>query len=209
MLKEPLVDSTERNKNPIIRNGISINGVSSILPRYSFFRSFFFIYLSLILDCFLCYPTLQSYQTAKILPFSQNPNSDSAPTILYAGKSLFIMTTTSLSINLSLSPPPFSTSAAVATTTSFYEAPSSLRFPHSRSLTSNPRSLFCEIFRFRCLEGSLRNKGSGFLSVKANNMTIAEVRPEDGEEDSPPLLDPETNSKPRRIALFVEPSPFA
>ena len=55
----------------------------------------------------------------------------------------------------------------------------------------------------------MRNKGSGFLSVKANNMTIAEVRPEDGEEDSPPLLDPETNSKPRRIALFVEPSPFA
>lgn len=40
-------------------------------------------------------------------------------------------------------------------------------------------------------------------------MTIAEVRPEDGEDDSPPLLDPEINSKPRRIALFIEPSPFA
>ena len=40
-------------------------------------------------------------------------------------------------------------------------------------------------------------------------MTIAEVRAEDGEEDSPPLLDPDTISKPRRIALFVEPSPFA
>ncbi|XP_022950331.1 sulfoquinovosyl transferase SQD2-like isoform X1 [Cucurbita moschata] len=40
-------------------------------------------------------------------------------------------------------------------------------------------------------------------------MTIAEVRPEDGEDDSPPLLDPEINSIPRRIALFIEPSPFA
>ncbi|KAG6596357.1 Sulfoquinovosyl transferase SQD2, partial [Cucurbita argyrosperma subsp. sororia] len=40
-------------------------------------------------------------------------------------------------------------------------------------------------------------------------MTIAEVRPEDGEDDIPPLLDPEINSKPRRIALFIEPSPFA
>lgn len=119
------------------------------------------------------------------------------------------MTTTSLSINLSLSPPPFSSAAAVATTTSFYEAPSSLRFPHFRSSTSNPRSLFCEISRFRCLEGLERNRGSGIFSVKANKMTIAEVRPEDGEEDCPPLLDPETNSKPRRIALFVEPSPFA
>ncbi|KAA0044155.1 sulfoquinovosyl transferase SQD2 [Cucumis melo var. makuwa] len=119
------------------------------------------------------------------------------------------MTSTSLSINLSLSPPPFSTSAAVATTTSFYEAPSSLRFPHFRSLASNPTSSFCEISRFTCLKSSFRSRGRGILSVKANKMTIAEVRPEDGEEDSPPLLDPETNSKPRRIALFVEPSPFA
>ncbi|KGN59044.2 hypothetical protein Csa_002616 [Cucumis sativus] len=119
------------------------------------------------------------------------------------------MTSTSLSINLSLSPPPFSTSAAVATTISFYEAPSSLRFPHFRSLTSNPTSSFCDISRFTCLKSSFRSRGRGILSVKANKMTIAEVRPEDGEEDSPPLLDPETNSKPRRIALFVEPSPFA
>ncbi|KAG6580488.1 Sulfoquinovosyl transferase SQD2, partial [Cucurbita argyrosperma subsp. sororia] len=112
------------------------------------------------------------------------------------------MTTTLLSINLSLFPPPLSTSAAAATTTSFYEPPSSLGFHHSRSSTSKPRSLFCEIVR-------LRKRGSGILSVKANRMTIAEVRGEDGEEDSPPLFDPDTISKPRRIALFVEPSPFA
>ncbi|KAF2288553.1 hypothetical protein GH714_008479 [Hevea brasiliensis] len=39
-------------------------------------------------------------------------------------------------------------------------------------------------------------------------MTITEVREEEG-ENSPLLLDSETNSRPRRIALFVEPSPFA
>ncbi|EXB89938.1 GDP-mannose-dependent alpha-mannosyltransferase [Morus notabilis] len=39
-------------------------------------------------------------------------------------------------------------------------------------------------------------------------MTITEVRPEE-EEEGPPLLDTENNSSPRRIALFVEPSPFA
>ncbi|KAF3449706.1 hypothetical protein FNV43_RR10437 [Rhamnella rubrinervis] len=40
-------------------------------------------------------------------------------------------------------------------------------------------------------------------------MTISEIRPEE-EEEGPPLLDPESNnSRPRRIALFVEPSPFA
>lgn len=45
--------------------------------------------------------------------------------------------------------------------------------------------------------------------VKASdNMTITEVRPEE-EEEGPPLLDTENNSSPRRIALFVEPSPFA
>lgn len=42
-------------------------------------------------------------------------------------------------------------------------------------------------------------------------MAITEVRSEEEEEEeeSPPLMDPEINSSPRRIALFVEPSPFA
>ena len=45
-------------------------------------------------------------------------------------------------------------------------------------------------------------------------MTIAEdsllqvVEEEEGPPESA-LLDPENNSRPRRIALFVEPSPFA
>lgn len=45
-------------------------------------------------------------------------------------------------------------------------------------------------------------------SVASNNMTITEFR--DEEEENPPLLvESEVSSKPRRIALFVEPSPFA
>lgn len=69
--------------------------------------------------------------------------------------------------------------------------------------------MFCEIGRFRGLKGLEKKRGSGIFSVEDNKMTIAEVRSEDSDEDSPPLLDPETASKPRRIALFVEPSPFA
>ncbi|KAG8647735.1 hypothetical protein MANES_09G103000v8 [Manihot esculenta] len=40
-------------------------------------------------------------------------------------------------------------------------------------------------------------------------MTITEIRVEEEEDNLPLLVDPQTNSKPRRIALFVEPSPFA
>ncbi|OMO97509.1 Glycosyl transferase, family 1 [Corchorus olitorius] len=40
-------------------------------------------------------------------------------------------------------------------------------------------------------------------------MAITEVREEENEELNAPLIDPENSSRPRRIALFVEPSPFA
>ncbi|XVF55122.1 hypothetical protein PTKIN_Ptkin06aG0010900 [Pterospermum kingtungense] len=40
-------------------------------------------------------------------------------------------------------------------------------------------------------------------------MAITEVRGENGEEESPALIDSENDPKPRRIALFVEPSPFS
>lgn len=53
----------------------------------------------------------------------------------------------------------------------------------------------------------MRSRRGEFAVVKASDMTINEVREE--EEEGPPLLDSETNSRPRRIALFVEPSPFA
>ncbi|KAF7142628.1 hypothetical protein RHSIM_Rhsim05G0206900 [Rhododendron simsii] len=44
--------------------------------------------------------------------------------------------------------------------------------------------------------------------VATNDMTISDFRDEE-EENPPPLLESEISSKPRRIALFVEPSPFA
>lgn len=42
-------------------------------------------------------------------------------------------------------------------------------------------------------------------------MTLSELRQEEEEEEeeNPPLMDAESISRPRRIALFVEPSPFA
>ncbi|KAL0316382.1 UNVERIFIED_CONTAM: Sulfoquinovosyl transferase SQD2 [Sesamum radiatum] len=40
-------------------------------------------------------------------------------------------------------------------------------------------------------------------------MTITEYREEEDDENPPPLLESEMNSSPRRIALFVEPSPFS
>ncbi|KAF9594507.1 hypothetical protein IFM89_031625 [Coptis chinensis] len=57
--------------------------------------------------------------------------------------------------------------------------------------------------------GVKRRRGSGVVFLrKDNKMSITEVREE--EEEGPPLLEEiEGNSKPRRIALFVEPSPFA
>ncbi|XP_031385071.1 sulfoquinovosyl transferase SQD2 isoform X2 [Punica granatum] len=51
----------------------------------------------------------------------------------------------------------------------------------------------------------------GFV-VKAKDMTISELRREgeDEDEEGPPLMvESENVSRPRRIALFVEPSPFA
>ncbi|KAL6987750.1 Sulfoquinovosyl transferase sqd2 [Sarracenia purpurea var. burkii] len=44
-------------------------------------------------------------------------------------------------------------------------------------------------------------------SIAATKMTITEFRDEG--EENPPLLESEISSTPRRIALFVEPSPFA
>ncbi|KAL0344479.1 UNVERIFIED_CONTAM: Sulfoquinovosyl transferase SQD2 [Sesamum radiatum] len=40
-------------------------------------------------------------------------------------------------------------------------------------------------------------------------MTITEYREDEDDENPPPLLESEMNSSPRRIALFVEPSPFS
>ena len=119
------------------------------------------------------------------------------------------MTSASLSINSSLSPPFLSTTAT--TSSSSFSAPVCLRpLRSSQSSGAIPSCVLISGARF-CYSERVRQKGvsqSWKPGIKASNMTISEITPE--EEEGPPLLDPESNnSSPRRIALFVEPSPFA
>ncbi|XP_058215021.1 sulfoquinovosyl transferase SQD2 [Rhododendron vialii] len=104
---------------------------------------------------------------------------------------------TSLFINPALSPPSSSASS-----------PSSSKQPIPLKISSFPPqkpqpialSLMCK-----------RPSSVGLIQrtcVATNNMTISDFRDEE-EENPPPLLESEISSKPRRIALFVEPSPFA
>ncbi|XP_057512367.1 sulfoquinovosyl transferase SQD2-like [Actinidia eriantha] len=110
-----------------------------------------------------------------------------------------------LSINPDLSPPPpLSTSSSASSS-----VPRTL-FSFRISNICAPRAK--PICRIRSKSHSLLSKrpNSGRLktsSISASDMTITEFR--DEEEDPPPLLESEISSKPRRIALFVEPSPFA
>ncbi|CAL1378844.1 unnamed protein product [Linum trigynum] len=126
-----------------------------------------------------------------------------------------------LSINPTLSP--FSTTtcsssssatASHATSLCSTTTPSSVSFKVSsfRSRRAKPISLFVkEIGLNKCY----RRKGCVVRAEEGSGsgrMTISEYikEEENGEEENPPLLlDSETNSRPRRIALFVEPSPFA
>ncbi|GMN59649.1 hypothetical protein TIFTF001_028744 [Ficus carica] len=119
------------------------------------------------------------------------------------------MTSTSLSINPSLSRPlPFSrattcsSSVSSSSSSSYFSAPVCVRFPPFQSSRAKPTYLF--------LRGARKPTKLGVEA--SDNMTITEVRPEEEEEEEeegPPLLDSENNCSPRRIALFVEPSPFA
>lgn len=116
------------------------------------------------------------------------------------------MTSTSLSINPSLSRPlPFSrantcSSSVSSSSSSYFSAPVCVRFAPFQSSRAKPTCLF--------LRGARKPTKLGVEAI--DNMTITEVRPEEEEEEEgPPLLDSENNSSPRRIALFVEPSPFA
>lgn len=102
---------------------------------------------------------------------------------------------TSLSINPSLSPAFNSASSSY----SFLTPPPSLTFSSFCHSRTKPINLPCTKTR------SLHSKRSFIVKSK---MTIAELKKEE-EEGPPPLFEIENNSKPRRIALFVEPSPFA
>lgn len=138
----------------------------------------------------------------------------------------------SLSINPAFTPPRFSISASTPCPSTSLPPPpvsSNLIFKYPASFVQN--SCFCssrtdpislllpvkvESLQFKITTTSnkrgTRFKGKAFRGrpflAASNNMTIIEYR-DDEEENPPPLLESEMNSRPRRIALFIEPSPFS
>eukprot|EP00262_Sarcandra_glabra_P013305 TRINITY_DN3653_c0_g1_i1.p1 TRINITY_DN3653_c0_g1~~TRINITY_DN3653_c0_g1_i1.p1 ORF type:complete len:497 (-),score=79.12 TRINITY_DN3653_c0_g1_i1:209-1699(-) len=100
----------------------------------------------------------------------------------------------SLSINSCISPPTISPISSLPPISSHLQ-PSF--YPLKKPI--------CALSINSCSLRSKLKRGTAF----AGNMTIEEIREEE-EEEGPPLFENnEGNSKPRRIALFVEPSPFA
>lgn len=124
-----------------------------------------------------------------------------------------MISTSSLSIYPALSLPSFSASSSCSCNYS----PRVFSFNVSCSCTSRLR----EPITLLCLKTqSLQYKRSKELRVlkvrtssesasTTSKMTITEYRGEEEDENPPPLLESEMNSSPRRIALFVEPSPFS
>ncbi|KAK2997813.1 hypothetical protein RJ639_024973, partial [Escallonia herrerae] len=113
--------------------------------------------------------------------------------------------TTSVPLNPSLSSP--SPASSYYAPTVFPKVSS---FRHSRAkpvslISTSSDSLLCSRPKF-CGRSRKRFKERSF--VRACKMTITELR-EDEEENPPPFFESEANARPRRIALFVEPSPFA
>ncbi|KHG08972.1 GDP-mannose-dependent alpha-mannosyltransferase [Gossypium arboreum] len=87
--------------------------------------------------------------------------------------------------------------------------PNSIKVLPFSSFSKTPISLNCKKI---CFSLSLRLKTERkrrVTVVKASGLSVAEVKEDDGEDENPPLIDSENNAKPRRIALFVEPSPFS
>lgn len=120
------------------------------------------------------------------------------PPPIYTSTLNLTMPSPSLSINPSLSPPSFST-ATPTSSFSHSSAPVFLKFPSNQYSRTKPIILFARRARLE----------SRRLELRASKMTITEVAHEEEEEGPPPYVESETNSRPRRIALFVEPSPFA
>ncbi|KAH1123398.1 hypothetical protein J1N35_006558 [Gossypium stocksii] len=118
----------------------------------------------------------------------------------------------SLSINPSLSSHPlfvYPSSSSNSCSSSNLILPNSIKVLPFSSFSKTRISLNC---KKRCFSQSLRLKTERkrrVTVVKASKLSVAEVKEDDGEDENPPLIDSENNSKPRRIALFVEPSPFS
>lgn len=132
------------------------------------------------------------------------------------------MSISSLSINPAFSPPLFSISSSKSLPSSFsskYPATFSVQnscFCNSRTHPSTGIKLeslqLKTIRRRKSYKRGARFKGQAFrrrpFTAACSNMTIIDYA-DDEEENPPPLLESEMSSKPRRIALFVEPSPFS
>ncbi|KAA3464844.1 sulfoquinovosyl transferase SQD2-like [Gossypium australe] len=118
----------------------------------------------------------------------------------------------SLSINPYLSSHPlfvYPSSSSNSCSSSNLILPNSIKVLPFSSFSKTPISLNC---KKRCFSQSLRLKTERkrrVTVVKASGLSVAEVKEDDGEDENPPLIDSENNAKPRRIALFVEPSPFS
>ncbi|KAJ6913269.1 hypothetical protein NC651_015700 [Populus alba x Populus x berolinensis] len=124
---------------------------------------------------------------------------------------------TSLSISPTLSPIPFysitcSSSPSTSSSSFLYPFLVSFKVSNFSSRKPKPIDLSCKqncFTEFQRLKKGERNKACFLVRATSNNnMTNSEIREED-EENPPPFLDYDTISRPRRIALFVEPSPFA
>ncbi|XP_054783306.1 sulfoquinovosyl transferase SQD2 isoform X2 [Prosopis cineraria] len=122
------------------------------------------------------------------------------------------MNSASLSIN-----PSFSSSLCLSTSASSPSRsycsypPKGVRFQHSRSVGAKLSDIYFRRVRFCPLSRSESSNSRKSFGLESGRMTIAEANlHEEEEEEGPPALpDTETISRPRRIALFVEPSPFA
>lgn len=136
-----------------------------------------------------------------------------------------IMSISSLSINPAFSPPLFSISSSKSLPSTFsskYPATFSVQnscFCNSRThpgttlLSVKLESLQLKTIRRRkSYKRGARFKEKAFrrrpFTAASSNMTIIDYA-DDEEENPPPLLESEMSSRPRRIALFVEPSPFS
>ncbi|KAI3474720.1 hypothetical protein Pfo_029905 [Paulownia fortunei] len=133
------------------------------------------------------------------------------------------MSTPALSINPTV-PPPFLASISSSSSCSYKYTPAVFGSKFSCFCASRISKPICQICvkakSLQCMQ-SQRSKELKILKVRSSsersfvaactssNMTIKEYIEEEEEENPPPLLESEMNSRPRRIALFVEPSPFA
>ncbi|BAT84163.1 Sulfoquinovosyl transferase [Vigna angularis] len=107
--------------------------------------------------------------------------------------------------------PPFCSSTTTSSSCSSSSSPHRARFQRFKSSGLKPFTLSCREARLCSLQGLKAMRGGKSFVLEAGNITTAEVDSHGEGENEGALLcsDNENNSRPRRIALFVEPSPFA